>query len=379
MKICQIVPSLELRHGGPSVSVAALSSAMGQAGHAVELLTTHPQSVGTRQQGALPVHCYQRVFPRSICCSPGLKTYLQRGDATIIHHHSLWLRTLHYAANAVRADQARRLVISPRGMMSPWAWQHHRWRKQLAGAWIHPGAFEVVAGWHATSDSEAEDIRRLGFKQPICVAPNGVTSPNTEELAAAVQHWHSVCPETATQPTALFYSRFHRKKRVLELIDLWLRHAPREWLLLLVGIPEEYSVSELTGYAQRQAGADRIRVFSGDAAPPPYAVARLFLLPSHSENFGLVIAEAMAAGVPVLVTDSTPWQTINPQKCGWCVPWEAYAKTLSRVLSTPADELVTAGKQAQAWVTKEYAWSHSADLLVEFYRELLAQPAQNIA
>lgn len=372
MKICQIVPSLELRHGGPSVSVAALSTAMGDAGHAVELLTTHPQTSGSQQLNALPIHCFRRTFPQSVCRSPGLARQLQHSDATIIHHHSLWLRTLHYAANAVRSDRQRRLVISPRGMMSPWAWQHHRRRKQFAGKWIHPGAFELAAGWHATSASEADDIRRLGFEQPICVAPNGVTPPKAEELAAAARHWHEACPETASRPTALFYSRFHRKKRVLELIDLWLRVAPREWLLLLVGIPEEYSVSELAGYVQRHSGTDRIRVFSGADAPPAYAVARLFLLPSHSENFGLVIAEAMAAGVPALVTDSTPWQTINNQKNGWCVSWEDYGTTLRRVMQIPADDLAATGRQARDWVIREFSWARPAALLVEFYRELSA-------
>ena len=377
MKICQIVPSLELRHGGPSISVAALATAMGDAGRAVELLTTHPQTSGPRQQGTLPIHCFKRVFPRSICRSPGLNQHLQHCDATIIHHHSLWLRTLHYAATAVRTDQARRLIISPRGMMSPWAWGHHRLQKQFANAWIHPGAFESVSGWHATSAIEADDIRRLGFKQPICVAPNGVTSPNAVELAAAARHWHKACPKTATKPTALFYSRFHRKKRVLELIDLWLRIAPREWLLLLVGIPEEYSVSELSAYVQRHSGAERIRILSGADAPPPYAVAQLFLLPSHSENFGLVIAEAMAAGVPALVTDTTPWHSINDEGCGWCVPWEDYGATLQRALSTSTTDLAAIGTHARDWVIKEFSWARSADLLVGFYRNLQGQSNQS--
>lgn len=370
MKICQIVPSLELRHGGPSVSVAALSTAMSDSGHAVELLTTHPHTSGPQQQGTLPIHCYKREFPRSICRSSGLNRHLQHCDATIFHHHSLWLRTLHYAGQAVRTDHDRRLVISPRGMMSPWAWGHHRWRKQFADTWIHPGAFDLTAGWHATSEIEADDIRRLGFKQPICVSPNGVTLPQAEDLAAAARHWHEACPETSSRPTALFYSRFHRKKRVMELVDIWLRIAPREWLLLLVGIPEEYSVIQISSHVQRQSGTDRIRVFSGADAPPPYAVAKVFLLPSHSENFGLVIAEAMAAGVPVLVTDTTPWLALNSQDRGWCVPWETYGTTLQRVLSTSQADLAAKGSRAQGWVIKEFSWSRSADRLVEFYRTL---------
>jgi glycosyltransferase involved in cell wall biosynthesis len=202
------------------------------------------------------------------------------------------------------------------------------------------------------------------------VAPNGVEAPIPAEEEAARAYWQEHCPEAFARPTALFYSRFHRKKRVLELIDLWLAHAPREWLLLLVGIPQEYTVDQLQSYVLRNSGGGRVLVHDGAEAPPPYAAASLFLLPSHSENFGLVVAEALARGLPALVTDTTPWQTLNATDYGWCGPWEHYREALLAALALGPDRLHARGAAARAWVVREYSWEKSARWLADFYASL---------
>ena len=370
MQIAQIVPSLEARYGGPSKSVYELARAMAATGHAVDLIATDPSQDSFSQEGSLAVRMFRRGWPPSLCPSAGLRRYLRQSEASVIHHHALWLRTLHYA----RAAAARRgvpLVVSPRGMMSRWAWHHHGGRKRLAHFLVHPGALAAVSGWHATSGAEAAEIRDRGFKQPICVAPNGIAAPDPAATETAIARWRKLCPEAAERPVALFYSRFHRKKRVLELIDLWSERGPRDWLLLMVGIPEEFTVEMLEDYALRAAGARRVRVFSGAGDPPPYAISSLFLLPSHNENFGLSIAEALAHGVPAIVTDSTPWERLN-QEGGWCVPWDRYADALDAAVAAGPERLRERGARARAWVLREYSWERPARALIEFYRCLAA-------
>jgi len=255
-------------------------------------------------------------------------------------------------------------------MMTDWSWQHHRWKKWLAGRLVHPGAFAQADGWHATSSDEADAIRRHGFRQPICVAPNGVERPAAGELARSQESWTRTCPTLAGRRVALFYSRFHSKKRLLELIDLWTDTAPGEWLLLLAGIPEQYTVDDITAYVLRRSSAERIIVVDGSDRPPPYGMASLFLLPSHTENFGMVIAEAMAWGVPVLVTDTTPWAEVSAQEAGWCVPWTEYRDALRAALAEPADQLERRGARARDWVLARYSWAQSACSLAEFYDRL---------
>jgi glycosyltransferase involved in cell wall biosynthesis len=255
-------------------------------------------------------------------------------------------------------------------MMSHWAWRHRPWRKRFGRWFIHPGAFEAVCGWHATCAEEEGEIRALGFVQPVCVAPNGVDAPSATVLAESLAHWRTVCPESAHRPVALFYSRFHRKKRVLELIAQWIRHTPADWLLLLAGIPEDYTAEELERYALRLSGGGRIRAFSSVGQPAPYAVASLFVLPSHNENFGLVVAEAMAHGVPAVVTDSTPWKEINHRDIGWCVRWENYGDALRQAVAVGPERLRARGTRARDWVLQNFSWEKSASLLADFYANL---------
>ena len=370
MKICQIVPSLEERHGGPSRSVRQLSQALAGLGHEVDLLCTRPGATAAPvAEGHLRVQEFRRDRPDFLCFSSDLRDFLRKRDYDCVHHHALWLRTLHYASQLGRST-GRPLVIAPRGMMTDWAWSHRRWKKWLASRLVHPGAFTQAHGWHATSEAEADDIRRRGFSQPVCVAPNGVEVPSAEELTRAHEVWTQLCPAVAVRPVAVFYSRFHRKKRLLELIDLWIDIAPREWLLLVAGIPQEYTVESLIAYVQRHSAQERIVVFDGSNRPPPYGVASLFLLPSHSESFGMVIAEAMAWGVPVLVTDSTPWAELSEQNAGWCVPWENYGPALRHAIAESTDRLEQRGARARDWVLARYSWEQTVRPLAEFYDRL---------
>jgi glycosyltransferase involved in cell wall biosynthesis len=369
MQLTHIVPSLEARYGGPSQSVRWLSLALAEQGHAIQLLATHPENEENRLDGKLEVKIFRRDWPGRLCPSAGLRAALQQSAADIVHHHALWLRTLHYAHQRTKKSDAR-LVISPRGMMSPWAWQHHPWRKRFARALVHPGAFAAAQGWHATSEEEASDIRRLGFQQPICVAPNGVNAPTAIETERATAWWRERCPDAFQRPTALFYGRFHPKKRVLELIDLWIQRAPPDWLLLVVGIPETYSPAQLTEYARVSSRAPRVRVFDGTGVPAPYPAASLFLLPSHSENFGLTVAEALAYGLPAVVTDATPWKSLSATGHGWCVAWERFGDAMREAMQRGPDALKLQGQQASRWVLENYSWAASARTLADFYRDL---------
>lgn len=345
-----------------------LSRALARSGHAVNLFATEPGPTATLTDGDLRITRFRRDWPGRLCRSAALRAALTNSDAEIFHHHALWLRTLHYAHR--RAARRGVFVLSPRGAMAEWSWNRHRLRKRIAAALIHPGAFDAVDGWHATSAEEEAEIRALGFTQPICVAPNGVSAPSMDEIDRARRHWTQRCPEVASHRVALFYSRFHSKKRVLELIELWVKCGPPDWLLLLVGLPEEFTAEMLERCARQVPGEGRLAVFSGADCPPPYAVASLFLLPSHNENFGMVIAEALAHGVPALVTDTTPWQGLNQDDRGWCVPWADYAGALRTAMAEPSERLLSRGARSRLWALEKFSWDRSAARLLEFYGEL---------
>ncbi len=372
MRVCHIVPSLEEQHGGPSKSVRALANHLTRCGDTVELLATE-EALGSFTPAASDlavIRAFPRITPRWLSRSPALRQHLLTTPFDCVHYHSLWLLPLRYATEAAHRREIP-LVISPRGMLSGWAYRHRRWRKLLAELLVHPGAFAQAAGWHATSPEEAADIRALGFTQPVCVSPNGVDIPDAATLTAARAKWLELCPAARTRPVAVFYSRLHRKKRVRELIDLWLSAPRGDWLLLIAGLPEDYTAAELRAEVAARGVTDKIVVFDSAGHPPPYAIASLFILPSHSENFGLVIAEALAAGVPALVTDTTPWSGLGVNNCGWCVPWTGFGNALASALTTRPAVLQSMGRRGAEWVRQDFSWAKAAALLHEFYLHLV--------
>lgn len=180
-------------------------------------------------------------------------------------------------------------IISPHGMLERWALEHQPIRKQVALATYQKWCLKTANVFHATSASEAENIRRIGLRQPIAIVGNGIESP---------PHNFSLSPSDAR--TALFLSRLHPKKGVLELIAAWRQVRPAGWILRIVG-PDEANYRQNVSAAIANSGvADSIELC--EAADDVqkwqhYAQAELFVLPTFSENFGLVIGEALACGL----------------------------------------------------------------------------------
>jgi len=373
--VVHVTASVDPRHGGPSRTVPALAAAQAALGARVALVTLTPRHAPPPDLRPLEIACFPPApgpLGATFRFSPGLARFLASVQTRAIHAHGLWLRPLHHAALAARRLRAP-LVLAPRGMLEPWAIRHHAWKKRAAAALVHPGALPAVAGWHATAEQEADHLRALpGWLRapaaaPACVAPNGIDAPSADASTPARAAWLAAYPALHDTRVALFYGRFHRKKRVAELVELW-RSAPRPgWTLLLAGLPGDYTIDELS----RLAGADRaspIVVADGSALPPPYPLAELFLLPSHSENFGQAVAEALASGVPALVTDTLPWRELDSARAGRCVAWTDYPTALAALLASPG--LPALGASARAWVLANFTWSASARRLLEFYPAL---------
>lgn len=355
--VVHVVASIATASSGPSHSVPRLCESLLAAGEDVVLATVE------RTAAARPA--FARAFPpgagpRRLGRSPALRRWLyatvRRREAGIVHSHGMWQMNAVYPGWAVR-NSAAALVVAPRGTLSPWAMRSGSRFKRIFWPAIQRPALRQVACWHATADAEGNEIRRLGFRQPIAVIPNGVDLPPVPNPR----------PENDYR-TLLFLGRIHPKKGIDILIDAWRLVQDRfpHWRLVIAG-KEGNQGQVQRGYLEalrrRAAARGAVRVaFAGEllgrVKRDAYAAAELYVLPTHSENFGLTVTEALAAGTPVITTTGAPWRGLEIRQAGWWIApgAEALAACLSEALAVSPARLREMGARGRRWMATDFSW-----------------------
>jgi glycosyltransferase involved in cell wall biosynthesis len=361
--------------GGPSRSVPALCDALAVADVQVELVSHH---YGAGRGAPLKPHgsdirttfvdCSGRLAQR-LQWTPRFTTVLRERCRDflpdILHDTGVWLSTNHAAA-AIAKEQDIPRVISPRGMLTAWSLRHKSWKKNLAWKFYQQRDLATANLLHATSAAEAEDFRALGFTQPFAIIPNGVELPPLNPAPH---------PATAKR-TALFLSRIHPKKGLLDLVAAWAQLKPDGWRVVIAGGDDENHRAEVEA-AVRASGLDADFTFVGEVDSNSrwelYRAADLFILPSHSENFGIVIAEALTCGVPVITTRATPWAGIPAHQCGWWVDtgMEALVAALHEAVALSDEDRRAMGARGRAWVEKDFSWNNVGAQMKSVYHWLL--------
>lgn len=368
-RIVHSVVSLSRNRGGLPVAVAELCSHLNRSGRRIEILATRsPREEWIAMDESLPVISVQCGI-NSPAASPAFARQLalehRRNPISLLHLNGIW-RT--YARGIVSFAESAGIpmIWTPHGMLEPWSLRYHRWRKKAAWLLYQRRALYRAAVLHATAQSEAEQFRNLGFTQPIAVLPNGVAPAPTSALE----------PEAAAAPrdgrTALFLSRVHPKKGIPMLLEAWARLKPAGWKLIVAGNDDGGYTDILRAQAGRLGLNDSVHfpgpVF-GDAKDTLYRRADLFVLPTFSENFGIVIAEALQYGVPVLTTTGAPWKDLQTHDCGWWVEPApgAIEAALAEAFARSGEQLGTMGTNGAALIEQKYRWPRIAESMLAVY------------
>ncbi|MBK1856542.1 glycosyltransferase [Verrucomicrobiaceae bacterium 5K15] len=360
MRILHTVSSLFPETGGPSRSVPGLAGAQVSEDMEIYLWAKNVPPDYIPPQGV------------QLVCGGLDQCAKLMAKVDVVHDHGVWLPLNHQIAKAARRASCKR-VVSPRGMLEPWAINHKKWKKRLAWWLYQHRDLETAVLFHATAESEAGQFRRLGLEAPITVIPNGVAVPcDTGQT-----------PEDRNQSetgerVALFLSRVHPKKGLPMLIDAWAKVKPEGWRMRVVGPDEDGHLHELKQRVE-EAGLsdcwDFDEPLDGDDKWKAYRAADLFILPTHSENFGIVVAEALGCGVPVITTHGTPWQSLEREGSGWWVPVNetAIADALRDAISRPKAELLAMGERGRAMVVKDFGWERIAAQMAASYQWILGK------
>jgi len=295
---------------------------------------------------------------------------LRAETVSVIHSHGIWLPLNHHASQAGRRLKIP-VVVHPHGMLEPWSLEYKYWKKKLAMLAFQGADLDASAALVATSESEYESFRRLGLRQPIAIVPNGVSM--------AGQSFDRVAFEPSSKKIALFLSRIHPKKGIPDLLRAWASLRRPDWLLRIVGPEEMGHLAECESLARALGIAHEVEFIgevNGSAKAAAFEEASLFVLPSYSENFGNVVAEALSYALPVITTQGTPWADLVSHECGWWVPCgEASIKVaLAEAIDMPAHQRLAMGKRGKAYVAR-YTWQRNAQQTCDFYRWLLGKGA----
>ena len=371
MKAVHTINSLRSDHGGPSRSVTALCDALARRGTEATIVT-HARA-GDEGEPVMPGEGVEVDFSER---TPGWRAFFgtspfaeavaaHANSDTVVHDHGLWLPTNHAVARASRAAGSPR-VVSIRGMLSEWALDQQRAKKRVAWRLYQYHDLQTAHALHATAGNEVEDVRRLGLRAPIALIHNGVAVPAHQERPS---------PEMEKR-RVLFLSRIHSKKGLLNLVAAWAAVRPSGWECVLVGPDADDHQREVEQEARnREVAADFsfIGEVGDEAKWDLYAAADLFVLPTFSENFGIVVAEALAAGVPVITTTGAPWRDLETHECGWWVEIgvEPLAAALAEATALPDEARRAMGERGRALIEREYSWSRVAEEMSAVYRWLL--------
>lgn len=378
MNLLHSLPSLSLNAGGPPRSVGQLCSHLCNHIESLHIISRYegdePQvDLDPRIQLSIVQPSGGNALTR--LCASDYRKELERlhssNPLNLIHRHGIWLKCSQDAVSFANRHHIP-CVLSPRGMLEPWSLQYRGAKKKLAWYAYQRTNLQKVDMFHATSLMEAESIRACGLKQPIAVIPNGVEPAPVRPLDTAL-----VTHEPVTK-TALFLSRINPKKGLPMLIDAWRALNPHGWELHIAGNDDAKHLPELEAMVASY-GLEGVIRFTGalfgaekDAA---YRNADIFVLPTYSENFGIVIAEALSYGVPVITTTGTPWQDLLQENCGWWVEpkLDTIQAALQQAISTDSDTLEVMGERGKKLIENQYLWGAIAENMTKAYRWLLGE------
>lgn len=360
------VPAISEEAGGPSYSVTRLCSELAVRGEVVTLVTLDwahmacpPPFLKTFPLG---------LGPRRLGRSPSMLRWLDKetkeGAVDLLHNHSLWMMPNIYPGWVSRRNSVS-LVVSPRGTLSEWAFSSGSMIKKVFWSLAQLPALRATTCFHATSYAEYEDIRRMGFKQPVAIIPNGIDVPPITQ-----QHKDDM-------RTLLFLGRIHPIKGVDMLLKAWKVASPRfpEWQLRIAGPDNGGYLTRMESFSvdNKLVRVEFSGALYGESKWDAYRDAELFVLPSHSENFGMAVAEALAAGTPTIVSKGAPWSGLENERAGWWIDigLDPLIASLEEALASPAEVLHAMGQRGREWMRHEFSWINVAYKTSEAYRWLL--------
>jgi len=379
MRILHLITSISPVIGGPAMAMRGLGRAQVSAGMDVTIVATWMDELSLKtaeefRAAGMKVHLLGPA-KGPLSAHPQLARTVQQAmeQAQVCHIHGLWENIQHFGARAAVARGVP-YIIRPCGMLDPWSLRQSKWKKRLYMAWRLRRDLQQAAALHFTAAAERDLTQPLKLSAPAIVEPNGVDLKEFENLPPRGT-FRARYPAIGDRPMVLFLSRVHPKKGLDLLVRALARSSHREAMLVIAGPDWANHTAEIQQLVQSLGLSDRViftGMLHGCQRIEAMVDADLFALTSHSENFGVAVVEALAAGTPVVISDQVNiYQEIAAAGVGAAVSLDVptITQTLDRWVGDAALRQ-SAAEKCRAFVWKHYDWNQIALRWADHYARL---------
>ncbi|WP_418992004.1 glycosyltransferase [Alistipes sp.] len=368
MKILHTISGLNVNSGGPTSCTYNLIKELRRNGVEADVLTIKPRAgtgkiVGTDhfikavENDARTPYEYSKNFKLHLESNTNYELY---------HGNGLWTYPTHITAKIARKF-GKPCIIAPHGMLYPQGLAVSPFKKKLALTLFQRHDLETAVCLQATCLDELQHIRACNLKTPVAIIPNGL--PVSTDLI----------PRLKTNNTRrfAFVGRINRIKNIDRLLVAWqkLGNKTRDCELLIIGEGDEIYKNELLAYVATHhlENVHFTGFISGDALSRTVRTLDYQVLPSKSENFGMVVPEALILGVPVIASTGTPWKELDTYRCGWWIANDpdTLADALHAAIHTSETERLAMGERGRTLVMEKYSIESVSHNMIALYKWIL--------
>lgn len=363
MKAIHYIPTIDRNRGGTTAYMQLIGNELGEK---IEMhIITHASENPVKIENC-SIHCIS-TFSHYHTMKNQFMELLKDIEPNIFHVNGCWspgcVLTQKWAQQA-----GYKVVLTPHGMLEPWIMKRHYWTRKLPALWLYQKRAVAKADClHATAESEKENLLKLGYNRNIEVIANGI---EVDSIA--------IKPSWKRNRQILFLSRIHVKKGIEFLLEAvaMLKERLQGYTVYIAGEGDAAYIDQLKTKAQSSGIGQLVKFCGGVYGDEKWRLFRqadVFVLPTYSENFGIVVAEALASGTPVVTTQGTPWEELQTYRCGWWteIGTQPLVDALNGFLSLDEQELEAMGENGRRLVEEKYSVKNMAEAMVRLYDKVL--------
>jgi glycosyltransferase involved in cell wall biosynthesis len=358
MKVIHFIGSIDKTGGGTTEYMRLLSNVLKSS---IELVVATGKSDSPITIDGVRIQFFDSNFLRWFSLLKDFRVFLREESPDIVHINGIWSPE-NWGFQKIAQELGIKVVLSPHGMLETWILAQNPWKKKL-GLFIYQNkAICNAQHLHATAQMEKDSIRNLGYTNDITIIPNGI---DLTEIKKSKERFGS--------KKMIFLSRIHPKKGIEILIEAWKNTDTKDWTLEIAGNGDEIYIEKLIQSTQDIKNVSFVGAKYGEDKWDFLRSADVMILPTHSENFGIVVAESLAVGVPVITTTGTPWKDLDTYNCGWWIDLSVLnlKLKLEEVMDLTVDQIKTMGDNGRRLIKDKYDIKIVAKNLNELYQTII--------